>query len=364
MVNKLVIANLRHRPIRTLLSILAVAVEVTMMLTLVGLSRGMVEESQKRARGVGADIFIRPPGSSVIQLSSAPMPEKMLDWVRAQPHVTAATGQVIHPIGGINTVTGIDLDDFDRMSGGFRFVHGGPFRSPDDILVDEYFAKERKLSVGSQIQLMNHTWRVSGIFESGKLARVVLPIRRLQELTGNTGKLSQIFVKVDRKENLAPVLDALRQKLPGYPIINLEEYLSLTSIDKIPGLNAFISVVVGLSVVVGFLVVSLSMYTAVLERTREIGILKALGGSPALVLNLLFRETVALALAGSALGILMTYGTRSLIMTLVPASLTQIIVYDWWIYAGAIAMGGALLGALYPGWKAARQDAIEALAYE
>jgi putative ABC transport system permease protein len=205
---------------------------------------------------------------------------------------------------------------------------------------------------------------VSGIFESGKLARAVLPIRRLQELTGNTGKLSQIFLKVDRRENFAPVTAALKQSLDGYPIYDMEAYLSLMSVDKIPGLGAFIKVVVGLSVVVGFLVVSLSMYTAVLERTREIGILKALGGSPVLVLNLLFRETVALALAGSALGIAMTYGARALIMTLVPASLTQIIVYDWWFYAGGIAMGGALLGALYPGWKAARQDAIEALAYE
>lgn len=364
MVNKLVIANLRHRPIRTLLSVLAVAVEVTMMLTLVGLSRGMVEESQKRARGAGADFFIRPQGSSVIQLTSAPIPEKLLDWVRAQPHVAAAFGQVIHPIGGLNTVTGLDLDDFDRMSGGFRFVQGGPFRGPEDILVDEYFARERKLSVGSQIELMSHTWRVSGIFENGKLARVVLPMRRLQELVSSTGKLSQIFVKVDRRENSASVLAALKQGLPGYPIYDMEEWLSLTSVNKIPGLSAFIKVVVGLSVVVGFLVVSLSMYTAVLERTREIGILKALGGSPVLVLNLLFRETVALALAGSALGIAMTYGARTLIMTLVPASLTQIIVYDWWFYAGAIAMGGALLGALYPGWKAARQDAIEALAYE
>jgi putative ABC transport system permease protein len=365
LVNKLVIANLRHRPIRTLLSVLAVAVEITMMLTLVGLSRGMVGEFQKRARGAGADLFIRPQGSSVIQAgSSAPMPEKLLDWVRSQPHVAAAFGQVVQPIGGLNTVTGVDLEDFNRLSGGFRFIRGGPFRSPDEIIVDEYFARERKLNVGDRLELLNHSWRVSGIFENGMLARAVLPIRRLQELTSNTAKLSQIFVKVDRRENCPAVLAELKKSLPGYPIYDMEEWLSLTSVDKFPGLGAFINVVVGLSVVVGFLVVSLSMYTAVLERTREIGILKALGGSPTLVLNLLFRETAALAIVGSALGILMTYGTRSLIMTLVPASLTQIIVYDWWFYASAIAMGGALLGALYPGWKAARQDAIEALAYE
>ncbi len=335
-----------------------------MMLTLVGLSRGMVEEWQKRTRGVGADIYVRPKGSSLIGFSSAPMPEKLLDWVRTQPHVAMAMGQVVHGIGGISTITGIDLEDFNRMSGGFRFIRGGPFQGPNDILVDEYFAQERNLQVGSSIELLNQTWRVSGIFESGKLARAVLPIKRLQEAVSSTNKLSQIFVKVDRKENVNAVIASLKKELPEYPIIDMDAFMSLTSVDKIPGLSAFIKVIVGLSVVVGFLVVSLSMYTAVLERTREIGILKALGGSPVLIVNLLFRETAILAIAGSALGVVMTYGTRSLIMTLIPASLTQIIVYDWWIYASLIAMAGALLGALYPGWKAARQDAIEALAYE
>ncbi|MCX6622415.1 MAG: ABC transporter permease [Acidobacteria bacterium] len=106
------------------------------------------------------------------------------------------------------------------------------------------------------------------------------------------------------------------------------------------------------------------MYTAVLERTREIGVLKALGASPGYILKILFRETLMLALIGWVVGIFFTYGTRWAIMTLIPASLTQDIVYGWWPVAGAIAIAGALLGALYPGLKAARQDAIEALSYE
>jgi putative ABC transport system permease protein len=123
-------------------------------------------------------------------------------------------------------------------------------------------------------------------------------------------------------------------------------------------------VIIGLSIVVGFLVVFLSMYTAVLERTREVGILKALGASPGYVLNIIFRETVLLAVAGSVIGILLTYGSRWAIMTLVPSSLTQKIVPGWWPIAGAISVVGALLGSMYPAWKAARQDAIEALSYE
>jgi len=193
---------------------------------------------------------------------------------------------------------------------------------------------------------------------------LVVPLAVLQDLTSNTAKISQIYVKLDDPDETDEVIKDLKAKLPDYPIYSTEEFVSMFAVDKVPGLREFIAVIVGLSVVVGFLVVFLSMYTAVLERTREIGILKALGASPAFVLGILFRETLLLAIFGSALGIGFSYGTRWLIMTLVPASLSQIIVYGWWPIAGVIALAGALLGAAYPGWRAARQDPIEALSYE
>jgi putative ABC transport system permease protein len=106
------------------------------------------------------------------------------------------------------------------------------------------------------------------------------------------------------------------------------------------------------------------MYTAVLERTREIGVLKALGASPGFILNVLLRETTLLAVSGSILGIVLAYGTRYIITNVIHGSLIQTIVYIWWPIASGIAVVGAILGAIYPGLKAARQDAIEALAYE
>jgi putative ABC transport system permease protein len=364
LLNRLVLENLRQRPVRTFLSVLAIGVEVTMILTLVGISYGTLDETARRARGVGADIVVRPPGTSVISLSSSPMNQDLLPFFMNQPHVTFATGTMIQPLSGFDTLTGIDLAQFNKLNGGFRFVKGGAFQSDDDVMVDEYYASEKKLGVGSKIKLMNHMWRVSGIFESGKLARICAQLNVLQNLTSNSRKLSQIYLKVDSPNRAQAVVNDLRDKMPEYFIYTMEEFSSLLTINSVGLLRNFIGVVIGIAVIVGFIVVSMAMYTAVLERTREIGILKALGASSGYILNLLFRETLLIAIIGTIVGIIMTYGTQWLMMHAVPASLTQETVYKWWPIAGAISVVGALLGAILPARKAVKQDVIQALSYE
>jgi len=362
--NKLVFENLRHRPVRTLLGVVAISIQVTMVLTLVGLSDGMLNEQASRARGVGADILIRPPGSAIIA-SGGQMLQKIIPVViNKEPHVTATTGTLIFGTDLFNYLTGVDLATFDQLNGGFRFVEGKPFQHPDDVMVDEVYARQHNLHVGDTINNTNHLWRISGIYEPGMLARMVVPLATLQDLTSNTGKVSTVYVKVDNPANIPTVISGLSDKLKTYKVYSMEDYTSLFSASNIPMLTDFIWVVVGVGVLVGFLVVSLSMYTAVLERTREIGVLKALGASPGYILNILLRETVLLAITGSVLGILLSYVTRFVIHDVVHSALIQAIVPSWWPRATAIAIVGALLGALLPGLKAARQDAIEALAYD
>ena len=364
MTNKLVFENLRHRPVRTLLGIVAISIQVTMVLTLVGLSDGMLNEQASRARGVGADVLIRPPGSAIIASGGQMLAKIIPAVIDKQPHVAAATGTLIFGTDLFNYLTGVDLTTFNQLNGGFRFVSGGPFQQADDVMVDEVYATQHKLHVGDSINNTNHVWRVSGIYEPGMLARMVVPLATLENLTGNTGKVSTVYVKVDNAANIPGVISQLSDKLKTYKVYSMEDYTSLFSATNIPMLTDFIWVVVGVGVLVGFLVVFLSMYTAVLERTREIGVLKALGASPGYILNILLRETVVLAVAGSILGILLSYVTRFLIHDIVRSALIQAIVPRWWPGAAAIAIIGALLGALYPGLKAARQDAIEALAYD
>lgn len=333
-----------------------------MILTLVGVSRGMIEAAQNRSRSIGFDITIRPEGSSAIGMTAMPIKEKLVEYVSKFPGVAMATGVGVYPMGPLDVLTGIDYPTFTAMSGGFRFIEGGPLEGSDDLIVDEYFAQQRQLKVGQDVVLANHRWTVKGIFESGVLARTVVPLKTLQSFT-TSGHVSFIYVKVQDRNNVQGVIAALKGKL-SEQIYSMEEFLSLFTPDRIPGLNAFIKVIIGLSVAFGFLVVFLAMYTAVLERTREIGILKALGARPAYVLNILVRETIVLAVVGTILGILLTYVARWVISTIYPASIRQVIVPDWWPLTLGIALTGAIFGVLYPALKAAKQDAVEALAYE
>jgi putative ABC transport system permease protein len=361
LIYRLVLENLKHRPVRTFLSALAIGVQVTMILTLVGVSRGMLADLAQRSRGTGADIVVRPPDSSILG-SSGNMPEKITSIITGLPHVALATGVLVQPVGPLETITGIHPAEFNAMSGGFQYLNGGSFQGPDDVVVDDIYQKQHHIRVGEVISI-GHMWRVSGIVESGKLSRVFSEIVPLQELYSATGQVSAIYVKADDPTNIPGLMKALTARLPSYSIHTMEEYTSLFSVDNIPLIKPFIGVVVGVAVIVGFLVVFLSMYTAVLERTREIGILKALGASPGYILSILLRETTLLAIAGTIAGILMTYGTRWLMAEFVP-NMPQAIVPDWWPIAGVIALVGSLVGAAYPGLKAARQDAIQALAYD
>jgi len=366
--NRMIFANLAHRPFRTVIGIIAVAVEVTLILLIVGIMLGMFNDQRNRQVGIGADIMVQPPGASMLMgVSGAPVSVKVADKIAKLPHVTAVTPVVAQVItsGTVEVLDGIDLPSFDKVSGGFRYLSGGPFQAPFDILVDDLKAGSQHLKIGDMLTVLNHEFRVAGIVEHGKGAREFIPINTLQNLIGAQGKASIFYVKVDNPVNTDEVVRAIKS-IPGmqqYGVHSIKEYLSLMTSASIPGLTTVINVVIGIAMIIGFIVIFQAMYAAVMERTREIGILKSLGAGKVYIVNVVLRETLLIAVGGIILGIVMSYCARAGLRTRFQ-TLPVLITVGWLGRATVIAIVGSLLGALYPAIKAARKDPIDALAYE
>src|SRR3954465_5618094 len=164
--NKMIISNLVHRPIRSLISITAIAVEVTLILVIVGLSMGILNDAKARQAGIGADIMVKAPGSSVIgNLSSAPVSIKTADILKKVPNVKNVAPVItqFNTSGAVEILYGIDIKSFEAMGSPFVYIEGGPFAGPDDILVDEYVANGATSTWGTRVTAQNTHLRIGGM---------------------------------------------------------------------------------------------------------------------------------------------------------------------------------------------------------
>src|ERR1700691_4037705 len=216
MMNKMVVANLVHRPTRSFIATSAIALEVTMILLVVALFYGLLNGSKESQLGVGADLLVMPLGSTaLIGMSGAPISVKVGDVLRKVPHVAAAV-PVIWDFTQkpLEIIYGIDLASYDQLSPKFRYLSGGPFRGPYDVIVDDYFAGMNHNKVGDKIEILAHDFRLCGIVPHGKGGRKFLPLATLQDLLGVEGKTSVFYIKVDDPASIGETAKAI-QAVPG-----------------------------------------------------------------------------------------------------------------------------------------------------
>lgn len=355
--------NLGVHPLRSALSAAAIGLQIFLILVIVGLTSGILSDWRARAEGVGADIIVQPPNSSIFfSFSSAVIPQTQVARIEKLSGIDeVAPVVVVVDTATLGVIYGIDYARFNGLSAGFTFVSGGAFTGPDDAIADDLAAQARKLSVGSTVSLMNRSFRVSGIVVHGKGARFFVPMETAQEIAGAAKRVSMIYVR--STGNTDGVRAQLIRLLPGYRIRSMAEYMSLMTSSSLPELRPFLRSFVGLGVVISFLVVLLTMYTLVLERRREIGILKAIGSSRLEICWLIVAEAMLLVVLGVVVGLVGTYGTTMLLHRTSPTLQIQITA-DWIFRSILVAIAGALAGSAYPAIRAAQSDPIEALAYE
>src|SRR5437667_198729 len=119
------------------------SLEVTLILLIVGLCYGMLNDSKNRTAGIGADVIVQPPGSTFLAgISGAPVSIKIANLLAKVPHVTAVSPVIwqVSTGGALEVIDGIDLKSFEAIGVPFRFVNGGPFQGPDDAIIDDYIA--------------------------------------------------------------------------------------------------------------------------------------------------------------------------------------------------------------------------------
>ncbi len=362
--NKLVLGNLIHRPVRSLISVFAIAIEVIMILSISAILMGKLNGFKTRQTGIGMDMLVRPnTASNLIGMSPAGASIKVADILAKVPHVVVSAPVNVQINSSLDTIYGIDYPSFNALLP-FTFISGTSFQDPNDVIIDDLAYPDKK--VGDTVSILNHPFRICGIVEHGKGGRKFLPITTMGALTGTEGKATMFYLRTEDppkyQEEIRKSILAI-DGMSDYNIATAEEYLSSISPARLPGFNIGLEVVIGIAVVIGFLVIFQSMYTAVMERTREIGVLKSLGASRFYIVSVVLRETGVLAIAGIIVGVAASYILSGVLNNRFP-TLDFVINVPYVWKAIIIAFFGSILGALYPAAKAAAKDPIDALAYE
>lgn len=386
--NSLVASNLTHHPGRTIASVIGVAVGVILVVLTVGLVRGALRERGQRDANIGVEIMLRQGGQG-ISLTSADMtiPESDVATVRAVPGVAAAT-----PVGqnlemgasgglGIRQIDGIDFQSFTQASN-LRIVEGEPLPATGDFAVIDFKeATNRKVKVGDKIKGLGRDLTIVGIYEPEAGARVKVPLATMQEALGAPGKCSMIFVKCQNAAEQEAVVARILEKFPNeesesgksageklekeaaskYSAIFTRDLPTLFA-TGFSGFNVFLNVVKGLATVISLLVILLTMYTTVAERTRQIGILKSLGASKFWIAWTFEKEALLISLLGVIGGLVVATVARYFLVNGLGWKID--LEAGSILYASIAGLVSGLLGALYPALRAASQDPIDALSYE
>ena len=360
---KLILSNLKQRPTRTVVSVMAVALGVALILVSVGLSYGQLNDFSARMRQLG-DVMVQPSGGSIIfAINSGTFPVRIGEKIGEVEGVAAVTPVLTKFLGEqFHLVYGIEKTTFREVSRSFRIVKGQLFGDLDEIIIDTKYSDTLNLDLGDRLELLGTSFRVSGIYEEGVGARVMLPLQTLQNLNGTPGKATMFFVRAADETTDLVVADRLQERLKGYKITRTSELQKLMNLNT-PVLKPFITAMVSLAALISFMMILLAMYSTIMERTREIGILKSLGASKSFIIKLILKESMVICGIGVGAGFLLTWLAIHVILSIAP-NLPVDISGSWKLAAASMAFLGGTLGALYPALKAAQLDPIKALGYE
>jgi len=394
------VANLLHHKLRSFLCAAAVGIGVAMMVVQLSLSHGMLDEVADRMQSVDAELIVLPENTSVIFSGGAMFSDKYRDIIESEQLDGTPLARKAIPVfldtirlgGQQQRMFGIDPADMVAFLGhraleaGALFEGGREFKrhterlrgsgkryDPEavapavlgrgcELVIDTRLARAGAYDVGDTTTIYDHEFTIVGIVESGVAGRVFAPIHTMRHiLNGGVPWSSMFFVKLADPSRAEEAADALAARL--HTKVELKDSYGRLLADSFHQVYLYINIASAVALVVCFLFVMLTMYTLILQRTREIGILKSLGASRRYLLGIAVAESVLICLGGTVFGIGLSYLARWVIEWLMPLA-TVHIEARWLAAAVVVGLVGGAASALYPGYRAARLDPAVALAYE
>ena len=366
------LANLGRRPLRTTLTALGIAVAVGSFIVMVGLSQGIERAWVTNLHARGTHILAGQKGA-VNRLNTS---------------LDESLGREMERVAGVGAVAGelgdlmILEEDQTTVSAGWPagcFLWGalhlteGRLPAPgeaDAALLGEAAAEALHKKVGDALLLQNHRFTLVGVFRmNGVLGNsaVVIPLGAMQDLMQRPGKVTGFNIRVDRPEISGRVAEVRRRLQAAFPALMFAESDTVADDDGILRLFRAIAWSVSAAALWIALVVMLNtLLMSVLERTRDVGVLSAVGWSSGRILRMFVLEGSLLALCGGIAGLLLGSAGLHWLLSLprlrglFETAMTAAMLFQVLIVTALLG----ILGSLYPAWRASRLSAVDALKYE
>ena len=366
---RMTVRNLYRRPMRTSLTTLGVAIGVVAIVAFSTIAAGLWVSVEELIRFNDSDLLVFQANAAADILSTLDE-EETRDALLAIPGVRKAVGTLWHvlPVEGQMFVMLIGLHREDMGSCQARLVDGRDLEADGEVMLGTLARRVLKKDVGDTLTILNEPYRVAGVFESSNVfvnGAVVLTLAQLQRVAGKEGRVTAFQVYLDPQADADAVIERIESEHPQLAAVaDVSQYGKVDQgLAIIDGTVWAVSLI---ALVVGGIIVANTMWMSVLERTREIGVLRAVGWSRQKIVSMILLEAAGVGLIACALGCAGGAGLATVVtrMQIADRFMQPVFGLTPFLQALIVAVLLSVLGAFMPAWRAARISPAEALRYE
>jgi len=370
----MVFKNLLRRKGRTILTALGIGIGVAAIVGLGALANGLAAGYDSFLTGSKSDLILSQPDAFDVSMST--VDESVSQEIEAMSEVLAASGMLEGIVQAeqipLFFVFGYPEDSF--ILGRFNIIDGAPLDSREVVfgrgklmLLGSGSAEALNKEVGDTLRIQERVFRVVGIYETGATLEdngAVLPLRDAQELLGRLRQVSIVYIQLKDTGLSERVESRVERRWPELSLSTTDDFADKQMMGDM--MKAFVWVIAGLAIIIGGVGMMNSQMMAVVERTREIGVLRSVGWNRGRILRMIIGESIIVGLLGGIVGIALGWFMISSFEEFAgffgatSASVTPELIQQALITV--IILG--LIGGVYPAWKASRMQPVEALRYE